>query len=463
MWTVPDHPAIAEAARTLFAKPDSPWRATLASEFGPEPPVGPGLEASPLLRLAPFRDALVAALADKTPAGSCYRKEGSKDQLHYDLPKRGGGSIGVADRSDVEPLSPGERHPLRACDWLAYRLSKLDGTPAFSLEWPEPRRDEAIAAIGAFLQAHGDRYEAAQTAEYASSFRPLTRLAYPPLGRPATAEDVRADRAIFSLEAEGNEVRTVPLPRIPIGAIWRTRPGASILGIVAPKPNQPRDPSLDDVRTGTIWQVEEVRVGDTWRRYYGYVGPDAIGRVSADALAFLDEERFFGYPRTALDFRLTLDTSASRLSWRGLTPSDRIEAVVTIGNRMGQDREAPQEFLRRGDAGPSLRRGVELSLSYTPTSADDPFDARVPSGPKVQVPPIRQARFDDASPATRHLGPGESFEAFRLDLREWFDLSRPGLYELSVRFDESLAVTSLVGDRIMFGIRTAEADQPPKP
>jgi hypothetical protein len=463
MWLEPEHPAIADAARAIFSDPKSPWPASLSGVIGPTTHGhGDALEQTPLLRLAPFRDAVFAGLANTTPAGECFRQPGAPHMLSYQV-SGGGGSFGVVDGPGSEPLPEGKRQPVRACDWLAYRLSTLDGTPAFSLEWPEPRRDQAIAAIQAFLQAHGDRYEAASTVQKADPFEPLTRLAYPPLGRPATADDVRADRAIFSLAGEGDEVRTVPLPRIPMRAVWRTTPGAPILGIVAPEPGQGRDPSLDDAQVGRIWQAEEVRVGGTWRRFFGYVGPSEIGRVPAESVAFFDGDRFSGYPKTALGSRLTLDTGSSPFAlWRGLSPTDPIEMVVTIWNRTGLDQDAPVEFVRHGKAsgGLSLRCGVDLSLRYTPippTSFEAP--ATSPPPPAVDVPPSSgKNRFDDPSPATRHLGPGAGFEAFRLNLRDEFDLSRPGRYELTLLFDESLGLSPDGSSSLTFQINPDGAE-----
>ena len=39
--------------------------------------------------------------------------------------------------------------------------------------------------------------------------------------------------------------------------------------------------------------------------------------------------------------------------------------------------------------------------------------------------------------ATRSLAPLESFEAMRIDLNDWFDMTKPGKYQLGVTFDAS--------------------------
>ena len=35
---------------------------------------------------------------------------------------------------------------------------------------------------------------------------------------------------------------------------------------------------------GWVWQAEEVRRGDRWERYYGFVGPHVIARIPADEI-----------------------------------------------------------------------------------------------------------------------------------------------------------------------------------
>ena len=92
-------------------------------------------------------------------------------------------------------------------------------------------------------------------------------LAFPILDRPATKDDVRAARAIFSLEGEG-EIRRIELPSIPIKARW------------IPPGKAPADSAED----GWVWQAEEVRKGGQWERYYGFVGRHVIARVPASSI-----------------------------------------------------------------------------------------------------------------------------------------------------------------------------------
>ena len=44
------------------------------------------------------------------------------------------------------------------------------------------------------------------------------------------------------------------------------------------------------MQTGRIWQAEEVREGDRWRRFYGFVGRHALTRVPAEEVEFPPEK-----------------------------------------------------------------------------------------------------------------------------------------------------------------------------
>ena len=109
---------------------------------------------------------------------------------------------------------------IRAGDYIAWQISAIEGAPRCELYWTKEMRDTAVEACVAFLKTYGDRFTAERPpGERAHPFEKRAHLAFPVLGRPATKEDVRAGRAIFSLEGEG-EIRRVELPSIPIKAKW---------------------------------------------------------------------------------------------------------------------------------------------------------------------------------------------------------------------------------------------------
>jgi hypothetical protein len=124
-----------------------------------------------------------------------------------------------------------------------------------------------------------------------------------------------------------------------------------------------------------------------------------------------------------------------------LRVGEPIVAAVTLQNRLGSDRTFPTGFVRKADGGkPALRRGISLEVRFTPLSPS----GQNPHGSIVawdELRPIRTARFDpDQAKATRTLGPAEAFEAFRVTLNDWVDLSRPGTYRVKLTFDDAAGV-----------------------
>ncbi len=71
------------------------------------------------------------------------------------------------------------------------------------------------------MKRYGDRFTADPPGGELDFPDKKAHLAFPALGRPATLEDVREGRAIFSLEGQG-EVRVAKLSEFPILARWVT-------------------------------------------------------------------------------------------------------------------------------------------------------------------------------------------------------------------------------------------------
>jgi hypothetical protein len=120
--------------------------------------------------------------------------------------------------------------PFRLCDNIAWRVSSVEGAPRVERYWPEEQRDRAIQETAAFLEKYRDRFMDLTPdgqLDPISPNRKRVHLAFPILGRPATREDVRAARAIYSLEGEG-EVRLAKVPAPPIKARWITYEDAPI-------------------------------------------------------------------------------------------------------------------------------------------------------------------------------------------------------------------------------------------
>jgi hypothetical protein len=274
IWSYPDDPAIREATRWLFNDPGSPWAALLRKPGSSRLPFffTTSLYVSPLLRSAGFRQAVLDAMAIRTEVGTVRR--GRQTRVQYEITGGVQGSF-PATEADLERVPLGVDQKIRACDYIAWEISSIEGAPRCELYWTNEMRDAAVEACAAFLKTHGDRFTAdPPPGERALPFEKKAHLAFPVLDRPATKEDVRAGRAIFSLEGEG-EVRRIDLPSIPIKAKWTPPEGA------------PGGGAMD----GWVWQAEEVRSGDQWERYYGFVGRHVIARVPGGSIELAGRQR----------------------------------------------------------------------------------------------------------------------------------------------------------------------------
>ena len=194
--------------------------------------------------------------------------------VRYELKEGINGGVSASE-ADLEGVAQGVDQSIRACDYIAWKISAITGAPRCELYWTREKRDEAVKACVAFLKTYGDRFTAeAPPGERVHPFEKTAHLAFPILDRPATKEDVRAGRAIFSLEGEG-ETRRVELPPLPIKAKWIT----------------PKEAPGDSAEDGWVWQAEEVRKGGQWERYYGFVGRHVIARVPASSIDLAGSRR----------------------------------------------------------------------------------------------------------------------------------------------------------------------------
>lgn len=293
LCTHPDHADILAAAAALFEDPKSPWNPSVRpQELAADRRVLLDLLPSPLLGLASFRTLVIRALGDRTQVGTAeVDAEGRILVFHG---RSGRISNGNAPRHDG-PFRPGpSAMPLRVADVICERLQRLDGMPWFQSHWPLARRDQALAACVAYLKHYGDRFRESEASRAIRAKSGLlwddgAVLAFDPLDHPATAADVAAGRAIFSLEGSGAEVRRVPMPAFPVKARWTklevlADDGPDARAIDAGKADRRY---IEKLQTGWVWQAEEVRDGDRSRRYYGFVGRHVLTRVDGEEIELL--------------------------------------------------------------------------------------------------------------------------------------------------------------------------------
>lgn len=103
----------------------------------------------------------------------------------------------------ADPDNPRHQEPfaVRIADFVAWRISFVEGAPAFQLYWTQAERDAATARIVGFLDAHGNAYgersllnPPAYFAPRSFRFLPSARFYIPKLDRPATKNDVGEGR-----------------------------------------------------------------------------------------------------------------------------------------------------------------------------------------------------------------------------------------------------------------------------
>ncbi len=244
MWAYPDDPAIQGEARRLFADPESPWLSLVRAPGGSGVFSfhARGLYTSPLLRVDGFRTAIIAALADRSPRGTVRRTD--RRVFEYKMSDGENGNYG-SDRPDLDEVEQGVDRPFRVCDQLAWLLSGIEGSPRCELYWPEDRRDRAVAASAEFLRKYGEQFTATPPPGENDFPSKRAHVAFPKLDRPATPEDVRAGRAIFSLQGEG-EVRLAKVPERPFRARWVTLKDFPV------EPDAGRSDDVPRVRAGRL-------------------------------------------------------------------------------------------------------------------------------------------------------------------------------------------------------------------
>jgi hypothetical protein len=262
----------------------------------------------------------------------------------------------------------------------------------------------------------------------------------PTLGRPATSEDVAQGRAIFFLT--GN-TRTVAIGKFPLEA--------SCLKAGKKHPEIPLEEGLkgdDDQDDGSkIWQAEEVQVGGRWERYYGFAGRHLFAKVPAAEVEF---------PRAGdVDLAPAIEcwiSPAANHFDAGLEQSFLVTGLqkplpfnLGVHNYGGLDQLIPGPFILPANNARTLPAAVRFTLSYSEKMPPAPTAREFASNMQNRVPvdygswqdiPLRK-EITMAGPAdARAIGPDARIELLKIDLRDYFKITRPGTYRLDVTFQE---------------------------
>jgi hypothetical protein len=150
LWTKPEDGILQEAARELFSSPNGPMSPSNLLKSGRS--VG-ALIRSPLLIQPVFRESVADALGRKDVVGTAERRSDGYVTMHSPdssvtcAPGQCGAGFPVSH-------PPGKQN-IRAGDYIAWLLSRIDGFPAIEIEASEEEKDRSIARIRDFLRSHG--------------------------------------------------------------------------------------------------------------------------------------------------------------------------------------------------------------------------------------------------------------------------------------------------------------------
>jgi hypothetical protein len=417
MWEFGDCEEMAHAADDLFNGNNSRWNplqipnSTNFSIYE--------LVDSRLIGLRAFRQQLIRELDDKSMIGKVKYDGGYR----FTFIESQGASSEYLTQCQDDPYRPksGEDRPFRACDYVASRLQPLGGFPEIQLYWPEHVRDGAVRKTQAMLLQYGQRF--AWTPEQ-DRLNPVGKptMTFPPLNHPATPDDVDKGRAIFALEGER---RVFPLPFRPFRVRWTTLKTVSVTSLQYESLSAPPNVVTRWQQDGDVWQAEEVRHGDKWVRWYGFVGPGFIGKAPADEIELntpLMELQHGIYWWCDLEAMTTATDPAIPIP-----VGKPVLVSLHIKNSLGTDQALSTDWYRAAEK--AFRPGIQIHLQRSLNSSSSGSD--IDAGPWRDIP-CKQAREFTPSRATRLIGPAAELPAITFDLRDFYTLEKPGAYRVSL-------------------------------
>jgi hypothetical protein len=423
----------------------------------------------PLLMSGTFRWQLSEVLNEKREAG--HAEVDSTDKIELKSPE---GWTETTSTVPGDPLCPppGTKAAFRLCDLCAYRLSRIEGAPRCELYWPEKNRDRAVAACAEFLTRYGPRlrvpnepFETKNGQKMTLGVSPFFPMAYHLVRLalevreegPAGPGDDHNGEAVFCLVPRKlrypddaqflhDNVVACKMAKLPVAAVWTTLKDYPCLKQVYDDAGKSKKVIGYD-QTGAVWQAEELRSGETWRRYYGFVGRHCIAKVPAEQIDFPWDRDFARPLGPAFDgdmvplFGMRLGPKAFGLGLFRL--GSPMSCKLRVRNHTGLDQTLPPLIEKRpGAVIPTGGFAFDIRLDYTPYNcsgekvpglppplpADFPYDEL----PWKAVPRKAGARFELKRPPGPLL-PTEEFDVVEFDLSEQFDVSHSGGYELRVR------------------------------
>ena len=280
MWRNPTNVAIQQAANALFTGRASVWTHPETDKTNWTLNGIWELVRMPMVGVAGFRDLLLRLLENQAPDGTIQVLS------EKSVTARTNGSQQDLPPGFEDPLAkPGPETPFRVCDYWAHQISEIPGAPLCEPYWPLDLRNRAEAAQIRFLGQYGDRFQYVPLPYEDTTFRaPPPRPVFPSLDHPATQEDVRQGRAIFSLGKTG--ARVVKLAHYPLRARWTTLKKYPVEQEEY-APDEGMRTKLTYLQEGEIWQAEEIVEGGKLHRYYGFIGSHEVAKVPASEIEIL--------------------------------------------------------------------------------------------------------------------------------------------------------------------------------
>jgi hypothetical protein len=463
----PEYPSITAASEWLFNDKASPWYPLLFRDGGTPAHVCCEPVQGPLLSIPALRKRVAQLLEDQ-------REIGHAEVVNNETITTNLSDVWTMSAVPNDPLCPPPRTSVafRMCDACAFALSPLDGFPQCELFWPEKERSRAVAVAAAFLKQHGRRFRPSGVpVDVGGVKRPLpprwspvpawtgsssfhVRLALRLLDRPATPGDVRSGDAVFALAGQGS-VRVYKLPDLPVAATWTTLKAYPFAAddlehewadSVPPKPKK----IVRYEQDGLVWQAEEQLAGGRWQRYYGFVGFHGMAKVPAEEIefpAFSDiYQGDFKDDRVSYCITVNKDFDAGwifpdglKVDQRPIGMGDRSTFVwddksplvlkMRVRNHCGTDRTLPPLVRACNGPAPQGAIPVEIRLHYC-----EPFSfALLEKTSWTPVTPKKPSRLVLRQPAGT-IRPTEEIDLLQCDVSGQFDITRPGIYCVSVEF-----------------------------
>lgn len=149
MWVYASRPMMQQAAAILFG-PGSSWL-PLVPDTQTHPPASARAELldHPMYRVPAFQSYVLGELAVKRAIGSV---ETNADRS-WSFRLANGINASTRAPDDVAGYPGAGTHPIRVCDYYAYKAAFQHGAPRFELFWDQLRRDAALPAITNWVRA----------------------------------------------------------------------------------------------------------------------------------------------------------------------------------------------------------------------------------------------------------------------------------------------------------------------